>query len=105
MRPVVGIKFLLEFGHYFAVMMYEEEAKKIIQLWNPDVGAGSGGNIANTDCPASFQLNGGITWSIRKNRIVGIHTFDAKLLQNAPQQGGVGTLPMPGNFRPGASGL
>lgn len=75
----VGLRFLLESGHFINVAVTEDEAVKTINNWKegklPEV-------IAHTRVPSP---QGSLSWSVRTKAIVAIHTVDlSQMMQGIP---------------------
>lgn len=86
---VLGIKFLLDYGHFFAVVMPASEARSIVQRFH----AGQ-----FPDDTVIGDMDGQQTWSLRASAIKAVHTFAPEQSQLTPQTG-YGRIP------PGASGI
>lgn len=89
---MIGLKIMLEHGHYLGLVMEAGEAIRVCNLWsgpNPPPKFGS----HNVKCPP-----GSPTWSVENSKIIGMHTFGLEELQ--------GQMPAQG-FKPwaGRSGL
>ena len=85
---MIGLRFLLNYGHFLQIAISEQEAKQIMQGWS----AGTLRPILQGTSPPSGIIPG-VAWSIRTECIVAIHTFDLELLEQQRPQAGV--LPWP----------
>ncbi len=86
---MLGVKFILDFGHFFAVVMPASEARRIVRSFHE-------GQYPDNDVIG--DLDGQQTWSLRVSAIKGVHTFAPEQAPPAPQTG-YGRIP------PGASGI
>lgn len=86
---MLGIRFLLDYGHFFQAIMPAAEARNIVRRFHA-------GDFPDSDVIG--DIDGQQTWSLRVGAIKGIHTFTPEQAQSSPQTG-YGRIP------PGASGL
>lgn len=88
---MLGIRFLLDYGHFFQDIIPAAEARRIVCDFY---------NGVYSDDTTIGNLEGQMTWAIRVNTIKAIHTFTPQPLaaNPAPQTGY-------GRITPGASGL
>lgn len=78
----VGIRFLLKYGHFMQFIVDRQDADDFFAKWS-NGNWRAGGYVGNQTFP---RYASGEVWVIPAEHIIGIHTFDASLLQQ-PQQG------------------
>jgi len=82
----IGVKILLEYGHFIAVTMEEADARGLIEAWKSE----EYGTLEGSDQVGGEQWH----WCVRTNRVVSIHTFVLGAEQKPVHQPG-GNWPWP----------
>ncbi len=80
---LVGIKFLLKYGHFIQTRVSDEEVKKVFHIWRESLSSGKIGLFSGTDIMDDGQR---MEWSIRADDVVGMHTFSIELARREAEQ-------------------
>lgn len=83
-KNLVGVKILLEHGHFMAWAMREPQARQLVTLWSSGQLAIKGHTTIDHN---QFPAETGEPWAVRLDQIIGIHFFDLQAMVQAQQQG------------------
>ena len=72
---VIGMKFMLEGGHFLAVAVAESDVKRLLSQAS-----------AQSSTLSGICLSNGISWVLKAERVFGVHTFDWAAAQQAAHQ-------------------
>lgn len=90
---VVGVKFLLEYGHFLMVGLHSNEVERVISLWEQPK-TFEERYIYSGTCQTS-----GARFSLDLAKVSGLHSFDMQaLLEQQKQQGNPPSVPMQGRY-------
>lgn len=79
---LIGVKFMLDFGHFLMISMSEEVYHRLLEDYSNAVNSQRHRILTGTTIVNGERVD----WTLWTHRIVGIHTFDPKHLepQNSP---------------------
>jgi hypothetical protein len=73
----VGLKFLLQGGHYFMAVLSEKRAKEVHQKWLEGTYKLHGPTIIGESTDKAL-------WAVDMSQVVGLHTVDVQVQPSAP---------------------
>lgn len=82
----VGVKILLNHGHWLCVLLSEEDAAQLLDNFTNTTHFGKDPSTVGGKC-----LLTGSSWSVRLDMAVAIHTVDSKDMVPAPATGANGS--------------
>lgn len=93
---LIGVKFMLDFGHFLTVPVTEEVYRKLLEEYTNALTSQRHRSLTGTAIVNGERVD----WMLWTHRIVGIHTFDAKHLeQNPSTMMAVGSGLVPKHYR------